>query len=67
MNDLARGNDGLRHDQRMRMIGHTADLKCSHRMSPRNAADVLPYALFDLWLYPLFAMLGAENDVVEER
>ena len=66
LDDLAWGDDRLRHDQAVAVIVHTADLESSHRVRSRYAADVLPYSLFDIGLYPVISMFGAEYDVVEE-
>lgn len=64
--DLARGDGRLSHDKAVAMIVKTTNLKRGQRMRPRDAADISPDTLLDLRLYPMFAMLCTENDVVKE-
>ena len=64
--DLAWRDGGRRHGQGMNMIVNAADLHGGHVVMARDAAHVFPYPLLDLCPDVGHAILGAEDDVVEE-
>ncbi len=60
---LAWRNCGWGADESMDVFFHAADLNRRHFMLAGNAAKVSPNAFFNLRIYPIDAVLRAENDV----